>query len=202
MSTLSSAGVVSLGATTRGGLPAPRRRSRAHVAARTVNAVRAGGDPSPSAVWPHRGANSGHRRVARRGDAVVRRGFLDRLFGGDKKETGDGNGDETPATKPVAAPDTEPEPPAATPPPVLGASAEKSGRQRLVETMMRGVTAGAEEPFYVIDLEAAKERLALWRSLLPNVEPHYAAKCNGEGCCARTEKQTVASIYVVGRSGI
>ena len=113
MSTSSSAGVVGLGATTRGGLPAPRRRSRARVAARTVNAVRAAAHPSPSAVWPHRGAHSG-RRIARRGDAVRRRGFLDRLFGGDKKETGDGNGDETPAAKPVAAPGTEPEPPAAT----------------------------------------------------------------------------------------
>ena len=113
MSTSSSAGVVDLGTTTRGGLPAPRRRSPARVAARTVNAVRAAAHPSPSAVWPHRGAHSG-RRVARRGDAVRRRGFLDRLFGGDKKETGDGNGDETPAAKPVAAPGTEPEPPAAT----------------------------------------------------------------------------------------
>ena len=76
--------------------------------------------------------------------------------------------------------------PAATPPPVPVAAAAKTGRHRLVETMMRGVSAGAEEPFYVIDLEAAKERLALWRTLLPNVEPHYAAKCNGDAALLLT----------------
>ena len=52
--------------------------------------------------------------------------------------------------------------------------------QTLVEEMLRGVSAGAEEPFYVIDLNAATERLAHWRALLPDVEPFYAAKCNGD----------------------
>ena len=46
--------------------------------------------------------------------------------------------------------------------------------------MVAGVVAGAEEPFYVIDLDAAKERLALWRSLLPGVEPHYAVKYSSD----------------------
>ena len=52
--------------------------------------------------------------------------------------------------------------------------------------MVAGVVAGAEEPFYVVDLDAAKERLALWRSLLPGVEPHYAVKCNGDAALILT----------------
>ena len=52
--------------------------------------------------------------------------------------------------------------------------------------MVAGVVAGAEEPFYAGDLDAAKERLALWRSLLPGVEPHYAVKCNGDAALILT----------------
>ena len=61
-----------------------------------------------------------------------------------------------------------------------------ASRQRLVDAMVAGVVAGAEEPFYVVDLDAAKERLALWRSLLPGVEPHYAVKCNGDAALLLT----------------
>ena len=61
-----------------------------------------------------------------------------------------------------------------------------ASRQRLVDAMVAGVVAGAEEPFYVVDLDAAKERLALWRSLLPGVEPHYAVKCNGDAALILT----------------
>ena len=53
-------------------------------------------------------------------------------------------------------------------------------RKLVVETLLAGVAAGAEEPFYVVDLQVATERLALWRALLPDIEPHYAAKCNGD----------------------
>uniref|UniRef100_A0A7S2MG87 ornithine decarboxylase n=1 Tax=Haptolina brevifila TaxID=156173 RepID=A0A7S2MG87_9EUKA len=53
-------------------------------------------------------------------------------------------------------------------------------RELVVSKMLAGVAVGAEEPFYIVDLEAAQERLALWRELLPDIEPHYAAKCNGD----------------------
>ena len=42
------------------------------------------------------------------------------------------------------------------------------------------VASGAEDPFYVIDLERALERLAMWRAELPEIEPFYAVKCNGD----------------------
>jgi len=40
------------------------------------------------------------------------------------------------------------------------------------------VNRGAEDPFYVIDLHAARDKCALWRALLPEVQPFYAVKCN------------------------
>ena len=156
MSTSSSAGVVGLGATTRGGLPAPRRRSRARVAARTVNAVRAAAHPSPSAVWPHRGAHSG-RRVARRGDAVRRRGFLDRLFGGDKKETGDGNGDETPAAKPSRRPARSPSPRRDHVVVVLVRRFDRPGSRRLLRrAQAQGRVRHAQAGFQLHDVRAGR----------------------------------------------
>ena len=53
-------------------------------------------------------------------------------------------------------------------------------RQRIVEALARGVASGQQEPFYLVDLDAALDRLALWRSELPDIEPHYAVKCNGD----------------------
>lgn len=53
-------------------------------------------------------------------------------------------------------------------------------RDRLVEAMLAGVAAGQENPFYVVDLGAALEKLTMWREHLPEVEPHYAVKCNGD----------------------
>ena len=106
MSTLSSVGVVGLGATARGVIPATRRGARARVAARPVASTRAG-ETSSSVAWAHRGS----RRVnsGARGDAVVRRGFLDRLFGGDKKGSDDAKGDDTGASKPADAPEADAE---------------------------------------------------------------------------------------------
>ena len=105
MSTLSSVGVVGLGATARGVIPATRRGARARVAARPVASTRAG-ETSSSVAWAlHRGS----RRVnsGARADAVVRRGFLDRLFGGDKKGSDDAKADDVAASKPADAPDAE-----------------------------------------------------------------------------------------------
>ena len=113
MSTLSSVGVVGLGATARGVIPATRRGARARVAARPVASTRAG-ETSSSVAWAlHRGS----RRVnsGARGDAVVRRGFLDRLFGGDKKGSDDAKGDETGASKPADAPEADAEAPTGAP---------------------------------------------------------------------------------------
>ena len=56
------------------------------------------------------------------------------------------------------------------------AAAEES----IVDAMRQAVAGGVQEPFYVIDLAAATERLALWRSELPEIHPHYAVKCNGD----------------------
>ena len=53
-------------------------------------------------------------------------------------------------------------------------------RDTLRDTLRRGVASGAEDPFYVIDLERALERLAMWRAELPEIEPFYAVKCNGD----------------------
>ena len=112
MSTLSSVGVVGLGATARGVIPATRRGARARVAARPVASTRAG-ETSSSVAWAHRGS----RRVnsGARGDAVVRRGFLDRLFGGDKKGSDDAKGDNTAASKPADAPEANAEAPTGAP---------------------------------------------------------------------------------------
>jgi membrane-associated protease RseP (regulator of RpoE activity) len=112
MSTLSSVGVVGLGATARGVIPATRRGARARVAARPVASTRAG-ETSSSVAWAHRGSrrlNSGAR-----GDAVVRRGFLDRLFGGDKKGSDDAKGDDVAASKPADAPEANAEAPTGAP---------------------------------------------------------------------------------------
>ena len=112
MSTLSSVGVVGLGATARGVIPATRRGARARVAARPVASTRAG-ETSSSVAWAHRGS----RRVnsGARGDAVVRRGFLDRLFGGDKKGSDDAKGDNPAASKPADAPEANAEAPTGAP---------------------------------------------------------------------------------------
>ena len=123
MSTLSSVGVVGLGATARGVIPATRRGARARVAARPVASTRAG-ETSSSVAWAlHRGSrrlNSGAR-----GDAVVRRGFLDRLFGGDKKGSDDAKGDDRAASKPADAPEADAE--ASTGAPTATGSTDGSG---------------------------------------------------------------------------
>mmetsp|Transcript_39886 Transcript_39886/g.122813 ORF Transcript_39886/g.122813 Transcript_39886/m.122813 type:complete len:512 (+) Transcript_39886:131-1666(+) len=43
------------------------------------------------------------------------------------------------------------------------------------------IAAGAEEPFYLVDLAAVRSRVALWRRELPRVDPFYAVKCNPDG---------------------
>jgi len=50
-------------------------------------------------------------------------------------------------------------------------------RGAIVQEMLAQVAAGAEDAFFVVDVGAALDRLALWRRLLPDVEPFYAVKC-------------------------
>jgi len=69
----------------------------------------------------------------------------------------------------VSRPPPPPPPQPAPPPPAS-----------VVDAMAAAVRAGAEEPFYVVDLEAAKRKLSEWREALPEVVPHYAVKCNGD----------------------
>jgi len=52
--------------------------------------------------------------------------------------------------------------------------------QRVKEEMSRVISLGQREPFYVVDVQAALERLAAWREELPEITPHYAVKCNGD----------------------
>jgi len=50
-------------------------------------------------------------------------------------------------------------------------------RSVVMEEMLSHVARGAEDAFFVVDVGAALDRLELWRSLLPEVEPFYAVKC-------------------------
>ena len=44
--------------------------------------------------------------------------------------------------------------------------------------MQSAIKGGASNPFYVVDLQAALDKLALWKAHLPMVQAHYAIKCN------------------------
>ena len=33
---------------------------------------------------------------------------------------------------------------------------------------------------FIIDLAEVRDKVALWRSQLPNIEPYYAVKCNND----------------------
>ena len=82
--------------------------------------------------------------------------------------------------------------------------------KRILQQMQLQVQRGAEEPFYVVDLNSAVERLQLWRALLPDVQPFYAVKCNPDAlllstlavhganfdCASRAEMQAVLDLGV------
>ena len=76
--------------------------------------------------------------------------------------------------------------PATAPPLSARSSATAAPHQRVLDVMRRGVEAGTSEPFYVVDLHAALEKLAIWRALLPDIEPFYAVKCNGDAALLLT----------------
>jgi len=56
--------------------------------------------------------------------------------------------------------------------------AQAAPPEKIVQAIAREVASGESEAFYVVDLGAALKQLARWRHKLPNVEPHYAVKCN------------------------
>lgn len=64
----------------------------------------------------------------------------------------------------------------------LAAPLHRTPRAATTETIANEVQlqvdSGAEDPFYIIDLLAARDKVALWRALLPEVKPFYAVKCN------------------------
>ena len=80
----------------------------------------------------------------------------------------------------------------------------------ILQQMQLQVQRGAEEPFYVVDLNSAVERLQLWKALLPDVQPYYAVKCNPDAmllstlavhganfdCASRAEMQAVLDLGV------
>jgi ornithine decarboxylase len=37
-----------------------------------------------------------------------------------------------------------------------------------------------DTPFYILDVATVVKKLIEWKTLLPNIEPHYAVKCNGD----------------------
>lgn len=71
-------------------------------------------------------------------------------------------------------------PPAPAPAPSTKEPPRAASREATVEALLRGVASGQQEPFYLVDLDAALDRLALWRAELPTIHPHYAVKCNGD----------------------
>jgi len=92
-----------------------------------------------------------------------------------------------------------------------GPEAELGPRHgQILPELRRGALESAGEPFFVIDLELALERLALWRTLLPTVQPYYAVKCNPDpallltlanaganfDCASRAEMQAVMSLGI------
>lgn len=76
---------------------------------------------------------------------------------------------------------------------------------KVFETLRSGVTDG--DAFYVGNLARVSHQLHKWKSLLPNVEPHYALKCNNDNqvagllaeagigfdCASKAEMQQVLS---------
>jgi ornithine decarboxylase len=52
--------------------------------------------------------------------------------------------------------------------------------------MARHISAGAEDPFFVVDLDAVLARVHKWYDLLPGVEPFYAVKCQPDVELIRT----------------
>lgn len=65
-----------------------------------------------------------------------------------------------------------------SPKPRMSSVTRKEVAASVVAAMGQRVLEGAEDPFFLVDLQAVQGRIDLWRALLPDVEPFYAVKCN------------------------
>lgn len=82
--------------------------------------------------------------------------------------------------------------------------------QAILTEMSQRVLEGAEDPFFVVDLDDVQSRVSLWRECLPDVEPFYAVKCNPDSellsllasngvnfdCASQREMQQVLDLQV------
>lgn len=114
---------------------------------------------------------------------------------------------------PLAASLTEPFEPHPEPTPNRHKVAHTTQQQQmpqLLERMKSEVQRGAEDAFFVVDLNSVVDRLRLWKTLLPDVTPYYAVKCNPDAmllstlavhgvnfdCASRAEIQSVLDLGV------
>ena len=65
-------------------------------------------------------------------------------------------------------------------------SAASMPKSRVLSEMARHIADGAEDPFYVVDMDAVRARVDKWFDLLPSVEPFYAVKCQPDVELIRT----------------
>ena len=117
--------------------------------------------------------------------------------------------DSSPSVNPLTANQLHKLQPPPSPPQHAAAQAVPNAK-KILQQMQLQVQRGAEEPFYVVDLNSAVERLQLWRALLPDVQPFYAVKCNPDAlllstlavhganfdCASRAEMQAVLDLGV------
>jgi len=69
--------------------------------------------------------------------------------------------------------------------PMLGAQTS-APKVHVLSAMARHISAGAEDPFFVVDIDAVRARVDKWYDLLPRVEPFYAVKCQPDVELIRT----------------
>jgi len=71
----------------------------------------------------------------------------------------------------------------------INASYPYATEKRVAKAIAHRASLDAEnchKPFYIVDLEAVTSRYKAWKAVLPNVEPHYAVKCNSNPVLLKT----------------
>jgi len=69
--------------------------------------------------------------------------------------------------------------------PMLGAT-RNLAKPYVLSEMAHHIAQGAEDPFFIVDLDAVRARMDKWFDLLPGVEPFYAVKCHPDAEMIRT----------------
>jgi hypothetical protein len=59
-------------------------------------------------------------------------------------------------------------------------------KAHVLSAMARHISDGAEDPFFIVDIDAVRARVDKWYDLLPRVEPFYAVKCQPDVELIRT----------------